>query len=387
MADMSQVNLERIRATDAMWEESKHPRSENGQFTSGSGSVLATGGGGKFSKPTQSMTGGKFKKPNQEAAKAIAQGYQSGEKPQATVAKAAKELKKEAAAKQTLTKAKGKINAMRSLAEAATSYHAENSAESVAKFNSVAKMLKNVDSDAYKYAVKMAKIAESDGEEAAMEWAERQQKEIDASGMNPVAKGYHKGRLGIVLREYNKGGLKQRKDAMEIKSMEEDIDKKKAEYNEARKSFAPVDKIHKLREELDQMKHDYRAARFPKQYGSQGGGGAAPAEKPKRDRKPKVEKDWEPNEAEQASWRVSYSNFYDKKFNPKKATPKQMENRIKQAEHVIKMLKEESAHTPRYGGGGANEKHWRYVNDLRDGVERSINLDKMRYEDAHKEQQ
>ena len=61
MADMSQVNLERIRATDAMWEESKHPRSENGQFTSGSGSVSATGGGGKFSKPTQSMTGGKFK--------------------------------------------------------------------------------------------------------------------------------------------------------------------------------------------------------------------------------------------------------------------------------------------------------------------------------------
>ena len=116
-----------------------------------------------------------------------------------------------------------------------------------------------------------------------------------------------------------------------------------------------------------------------------GGGGSSTAEKPKRARKPKVEKDWEPNEAEQASWRVSYSNFYDKKFNPKKATPKQMENRIKQAEHVIKMLKEESAHTARYGGGGANEKHWRYVNDLRDGVERSIHLDKMRYEDAHKE--
>ena len=282
MADMSQVNLERIRATDAMWEESKHPRSENGQFTSGSGSVSATGGGGKFSKPTQSMTGGKFKKPNQEAAKAIAQGYQSGEKPQATVAKAAKELKKEAAAKQTLTKAKPKIDAMRRLAEAATPYHAENSAESAAKFNSVAKMLKNVDSDAYKYAVKMAKIAESGGEEAAMEWAERQQKEIEKSGMNPVAKGYHKGRLGIVMREYNKGGLKQRKDAMEIKSMEADIDKKKAEYNEARKGFAPVDKIHKLREELDQMKHDYRAARFPKQYGNQGGGqpAAQPAPKP-----------------------------------------------------------------------------------------------------------
>lgn len=215
MADMSQVNLERIRATDAMWEESKHPRSENGQFTSGSGSVSATGGGGKFSKPSQSMTGGKLKKPNQEAAKAIAQGYQSGEKPQATVAKAAKELKKEAAAKQTLTKAKLKIDAMRRLAEAATPYHAGSPAESSEKFNSVAKMLKNVDSDAYKYAVQMGKVAEKGGEAAAMKWAGQKQKEIEASDMNPVAKGYHKGRLGIVLREYNKGGLKQRKEAME----------------------------------------------------------------------------------------------------------------------------------------------------------------------------
>ena len=114
-----------------------------------------------------------------------------------------------------------------------------------------------------------------------MEWAERQQKEIEKSGMNPVAKGYHKGRLGIVMREYNKGGLKQRKEAMEIKSMEADIDKKKAEYNEARKNFAPVDKVHKLREELDQMKHDYRAARFPKQYGNQGGGQPAAQSAPK----------------------------------------------------------------------------------------------------------
>lgn len=42
MADKTQINLERIRVCDADWEETKHPRSENGQFTSGSG-----GGSGK----------------------------------------------------------------------------------------------------------------------------------------------------------------------------------------------------------------------------------------------------------------------------------------------------------------------------------------------------
>lgn len=129
------------------------------------------------------------------------------------------------------------------------------------------------------------------------------------------------------------------------------------------------------------------------QFTSGGGGGgsapaeAAPAAKPKKARKPKVEKDWEPNDVEQASWRISYSNYADKKFNPKKATPKQMENRIKQAEHVKKMIREESARTPRYGRGGQNEKDWRYLEDLWDSVDRNIRLDKMRYEDAHKGEQ
>lgn len=55
MADMSQVNLERLRVTDAMWEETKHPRADNGQFTSGSG-----GGGAKVTKATPGMAGGRF---------------------------------------------------------------------------------------------------------------------------------------------------------------------------------------------------------------------------------------------------------------------------------------------------------------------------------------
>lgn len=41
--DKTKLNLERLRAYDAEWEEDKHPRAENGQFTSGSGS--SAGGG------------------------------------------------------------------------------------------------------------------------------------------------------------------------------------------------------------------------------------------------------------------------------------------------------------------------------------------------------
>ena len=37
--DKTKVNLERLRAHDAEWEESAHPRAKNGQFTSGGGSA------------------------------------------------------------------------------------------------------------------------------------------------------------------------------------------------------------------------------------------------------------------------------------------------------------------------------------------------------------
>lgn len=53
MADKTQINLERIRACDADWNENDHPRADNGQFTSGSG-----GGGAKVSKL---QSGGKAK--------------------------------------------------------------------------------------------------------------------------------------------------------------------------------------------------------------------------------------------------------------------------------------------------------------------------------------
>lgn len=40
--DKTKLNLERLRAYDAEWDENKHPRADNGQFTSGGGSA---GGG------------------------------------------------------------------------------------------------------------------------------------------------------------------------------------------------------------------------------------------------------------------------------------------------------------------------------------------------------
>ncbi len=61
--DKTKVNLERLRAYDADWEESKHPRSENGQFTSGSG-----GSSGKKSEPEAS------KSPLRQAAETIQGG-------------------------------------------------------------------------------------------------------------------------------------------------------------------------------------------------------------------------------------------------------------------------------------------------------------------------
>lgn len=44
--DKTKLNFERLRAYDAEWEEDKHPRAGNGQFTSGSGSNA-----GKKSEP------------------------------------------------------------------------------------------------------------------------------------------------------------------------------------------------------------------------------------------------------------------------------------------------------------------------------------------------
>ena len=127
MADKTQINLERIRACDAEWEESKHPRSENGQFTSG--------GGVKVSKATPDMKKGwhkygnrqGFGKPAEEAAHNEKKARIRAKSDDLTTrvagegnAKTAKERRRVlSAAKQTLAKARPKIAAMRELAKAA----------------------------------------------------------------------------------------------------------------------------------------------------------------------------------------------------------------------------------------------------------------------------
>lgn len=61
--DKTKLNLERLRAYDAEWEEDKHPRADNGQFTSGGGSA-GSSSGGKFPlrQAAEVMQGGGSKK-------------------------------------------------------------------------------------------------------------------------------------------------------------------------------------------------------------------------------------------------------------------------------------------------------------------------------------
>lgn len=61
--DKTKINLERLRACDE-WEESKHPRANNGQFTSGAGSA----GGG--SSKSQAANLSSLKKSGDKATKA-----------------------------------------------------------------------------------------------------------------------------------------------------------------------------------------------------------------------------------------------------------------------------------------------------------------------------
>ena len=64
--DKTKLNLERMRAYDAEWEESKHPRADNGQFTSGGGSAGGGAESGEIKSPLRQaaevMQGGSGKK-------------------------------------------------------------------------------------------------------------------------------------------------------------------------------------------------------------------------------------------------------------------------------------------------------------------------------------
>lgn len=70
--DKTKLNLERMRAYDAEWEESKHPRAENEQFTSGAGSAGGSSSGGSTGG---SSSGGSTKKYNQKDLQKLANNY------------------------------------------------------------------------------------------------------------------------------------------------------------------------------------------------------------------------------------------------------------------------------------------------------------------------
>lgn len=73
--DKTKLNLERLRAYDAEWEEDKHPRAENGQFTSGGGSAGGSSGASGTKKYNQNELKPKEQKasksPLRQAAEAI----------------------------------------------------------------------------------------------------------------------------------------------------------------------------------------------------------------------------------------------------------------------------------------------------------------------------
>lgn len=144
MPDRSAENLERIRACDAGWNESDHPRSENGQFTSGGGGVKTsklpegkttahnTIKAGQIAKnqehydKTHKKWSGIYlndltnavKKGDYEAAKEALESHESDKK---QYDKHTAKNNKFKAAAATLANARPKIQAMRQLAQAARS--------------------------------------------------------------------------------------------------------------------------------------------------------------------------------------------------------------------------------------------------------------------------
>lgn len=69
--DKTKLNLERLRAYDAEWEEDKHPRAENGQFTSGSGSSGGSANGSSESSAKSHNSAAEPKTPLRQAAETI----------------------------------------------------------------------------------------------------------------------------------------------------------------------------------------------------------------------------------------------------------------------------------------------------------------------------
>ena len=220
--DKTQVNLERIRAVDA-WEENKHPRSENGQFTSGSGG----GGAAQALKNVASAVGGSHpmaaevqkdidywnmthynnnpsEKQKADTIESMKAQYESAMKSAENNYKLALKYKvpDETAQefKAKYEKARGKVEALAQMQSGG-----QKDPVMVAKrFDDIAAAYKRADSDVAKYAKMLSSIAKAGGEEAAQKWVESRLKKIDESDWNPVKKGYHRGRLNMVMEQYKK---------------------------------------------------------------------------------------------------------------------------------------------------------------------------------------
>lgn len=59
--DKTKLNLERLRAYDAEWDENKHPRADNGQFTSVGSAGSSSGGKSPLRQAAEVMQGGNNK--------------------------------------------------------------------------------------------------------------------------------------------------------------------------------------------------------------------------------------------------------------------------------------------------------------------------------------
>lgn len=76
--DKTKLNLERLRAYDAEWEEDKHPRAENGQFTSG-GSAGSSSGASGTKKYNQNELKPKEQKASKSPLRQAAEAVQGGD--------------------------------------------------------------------------------------------------------------------------------------------------------------------------------------------------------------------------------------------------------------------------------------------------------------------
>ena len=221
--DRTQINIDRLRACDATWNENDHPRADNGQFTSGSGGGGATqtlknvanavGGSHPMAAEVQkdidywNMThynNNPSEKQKADTIESMKAQYESAMKSAENNYKLALKYKvpDETAQefKAKYEKARGKVEALAQMQSGGQ----KDPAMVAKRFDDIAAAYKKLDTDVAKYAKMVSTIAKAGGEEAALKWIENKRKKIDESDMSDFAKGYQKGRLNMVMEQYKK---------------------------------------------------------------------------------------------------------------------------------------------------------------------------------------